>query len=144
MAYEIKTKKSGFTICSNSKQVKFLLLLKLNLDVTKVMRVSLDKHSWAEREKQNLNLKSLIIMATLQQSASGKKTEISYFIYRETTNKNIVVSKNQVKYIDYKDGDFIEIEQGKFFLVVFTIHEIPKKSFSSCKRARHLANAICS
>jgi hypothetical protein len=30
-----------------------------------------------KEEEQNLNLKSLIIMATLQQSASGKKTEIS-------------------------------------------------------------------
>jgi hypothetical protein len=44
---------------------------------------------WAEEEVK-LKLKSLIIMATLQQSASGKKTEISDilpFKYRETTKK---------------------------------------------------------
>jgi hypothetical protein len=43
------------------------------------LNVSLDKHaiSWAERRRTKLKSTSLIIMATLQQSASGKKTEIS-------------------------------------------------------------------
>jgi hypothetical protein len=50
--------------------------------VMRFLTVSLDKHaiSWAERRRQNLNLKKLIIMATLQQS-SGKKRrryQISY------------------------------------------------------------------
>jgi hypothetical protein len=64
------------------------LLLKQNLDVTKdyaFLTVSLDKHaiSWAEEEEQNLNQKAYI-MATLQQSASGKRRyQISYsFKYR--------------------------------------------------------------
>jgi hypothetical protein len=42
------------------------------------LTVSLDKHaiSWAEEEEKLKSTKA-IIMATLQQSASGKKTEIS-------------------------------------------------------------------
>jgi hypothetical protein len=42
------------------------------------LTVSLDKHaiSWAERRRTKLKSKSLIIMATLQQSGK-KKTEIS-------------------------------------------------------------------
>jgi small subunit ribosomal protein S6 len=48
--------------------------------VMRFLTVSLDKHaiSWAERRRTKLkSTKSLIIMATLQQSVSGKKTEIS-------------------------------------------------------------------
>jgi small subunit ribosomal protein S18 len=61
-------------------------------------------------------------MATLQQSASGKDGDIRYLtpLNIETNKqKSIVVSKN-IKYIDYKDGDFLLKlnEQGKFFLVV--------------------------
>jgi hypothetical protein len=40
-----------------------------------VLTVSLDKHaiSWAERRRAKLKSQKAIIMATLQQSASGKK-----------------------------------------------------------------------
>jgi hypothetical protein len=46
------------------------------------LTVSLDKHAilGLKEEDKNLNLKSLIIMATLQQSASGKKRDIRYLL----------------------------------------------------------------
>jgi small subunit ribosomal protein S18 len=59
-------------------------------------------------------------MATLQQSASGKKDgDIRYLtpLNIETNKqKNNVSKKSGIKYIDYKDGDFLlkfVNEQGK-------------------------------
>jgi small subunit ribosomal protein S18 len=63
-------------------------------------------------------------MATLQQSASGKKDgDIRYLtpLNIKQTKKYCRFKKSGIKYIDYKDGDFLlkfVNEQGKFFLVV--------------------------
>jgi hypothetical protein len=62
------------------------------------LTVSLDKHAIWLKEEQTKISKSLIIMATLQQSAWKKDGDIRYLtpLNIETTNKrNIVVSKNQ-------------------------------------------------
>jgi hypothetical protein len=89
------------------------------------LTVSLDKHaiSWAERRRTKLKSTKAIIMATLQQSASGKKGDIRYLTpLNIETNKQKVLSfqKISIKYIDYKDDFLLKFvnEQGKFFLVV--------------------------
>jgi small subunit ribosomal protein S18 len=73
-----------------------------------------------KEEEQNLNLKSLIIMATLQQSVSGKKRRYRYLtplnIETNKQKKYCRFKKSGIKYIDYKDGDFLlkfVNEQGK-------------------------------
>jgi ribosomal protein S18 len=86
------------------------------------LTVSLDKHVLQKEETK----KSLIIMATLQQSASGKKDgDIRYLtplnIETNKQKKYCRFKKSGIKYIDYKDADFLlkfVNEQGKFFLVV--------------------------
>jgi small subunit ribosomal protein S18 len=58
-------------------------------------------------------------MATLQQSASGKKDgDIRYLtpLNIETNKQKNTFQKSGIKYIDYKDGDFLlkfVNEQGK-------------------------------
>jgi small subunit ribosomal protein S6 len=81
MAYEIKTKVWFYHLfefkVAGEVLIAFETEFRRDERIMRFLTVSLDKHaiSWAEEEEQT-NLKSLIIMATLQQSASGKKTEI--------------------------------------------------------------------
>jgi small subunit ribosomal protein S18 len=78
-------------------------------------------------------------MATLQQSASGKKDgDIRYLtpLNIKTNKKSIVVSKSGIKYIDYKDGDFLlkfVNEQGKI---------LPRRLTGSLKFQRKVSVAV--
>jgi small subunit ribosomal protein S18 len=83
-------------------------------------------------------------MATLQQSASGKKTEISDILrlLNIETNKSIVVSKNLVLNIDYKDGDFLlkfVNEQGKILRRLTGTSLKFQRKVSVAVKTRHLA-----
>ena len=92
-------------------------------------------------------------MATLQQSASGKKDgDIRYLtplnIETNKTKKYCRFKKSGIKYIDYKDADFLlkfVNEQGKILTTSFNRNfiKIPKKSVCSCKKSASLSfNAI--
>jgi small subunit ribosomal protein S18 len=89
------------------------------------------------------------IMATLQQSASGKKDgDIRYLtplnIETNKTKKYCRFKKSGIKYIDYKDADFLlkfVNEQENFMSFNRNFIKIPKKVSVAVKRARHF-NAI--
>ena len=88
-------------------------------------------------------------MATLQQSASGKKDgDIRYLtplnIETNKTKKYCRFKKSGIKYIDYKDPDFLLKfinEQGKILprRLTGTSLKFQKKVARAVKRARHLA-----
>jgi ribosomal protein S18 len=92
------------------------------------LTVSLDKHaiSWAERRRTKLKSTKLNYHGNITTIGFRKKDgDIRYLTPLNIKNKqrNIVVSKSGIKYIDYKDADFLlkfVNEQGKFFLVVLT------------------------
>ena len=88
-------------------------------------------------------------MATLQQQAKGKKGgEIRYLtpLNIETTKqkKYCLFQKSIIKYIDYKDADFLMYlvnEQGKILprRLTGTSLKYQRKVSQAIKRARHLA-----
>jgi small subunit ribosomal protein S18 len=88
-------------------------------------------------------------MATLQQSASGKKDgDIRYLtplnIEINKQKKYCRFKKSGIKYIDYKDGDFLlkfVNEQGKILprRLTGTSLKFQRKVSVAVKRARHLA-----
>jgi small subunit ribosomal protein S18 len=88
-------------------------------------------------------------MATLQQQAKGKKDgEIRYLtplnIETNTQKKYCRFRKSGIKYIDYKDPDFLMKlvnEQGKLLprRLTGTSMKDQRKVAQAVKRARHLA-----
>jgi small subunit ribosomal protein S18 len=88
-------------------------------------------------------------MATLQQQAKGKKDgEIRYLtplnIETNTQKKYCRFRKSGIKYIDYKDPDFLMKlvnEQGKLLprRLTGTSMKYQRKVAQAVKRARHLA-----
>ena len=88
-------------------------------------------------------------MANLQQSASGKKDgDIRYLtplnIETNKTKKYCRFKKSGIKYVDYKDPDFLlkfVNEQGKILprRLTGTSIKYQGKLASAVKRARHLA-----
>jgi len=88
-------------------------------------------------------------MATLQQQAKGKKDgEIRYLtplnIETNTQKKYCRFKKSGIKYIDYKDPDFLMKllnEQGKIMprRLTGTSLKYQRKVAQAIKRARHLA-----
>ncbi|MDC6352343.1 30S ribosomal protein S18 [Zeaxanthinibacter sp. PT1] len=88
-------------------------------------------------------------MATLQQQAKGKKDgEIRYLtplnIETNTQKKYCRFKKSGIKYIDYKDPDFLMKlvnEQGKLLprRLTGTSLKYQRKVAQAVKRARHLA-----
>jgi small subunit ribosomal protein S6 len=80
MAYETKKKKSLFYHLFEFKVAGEVLIafeteFRRDERIMRFLTVSLDKHYFfsERRRRAKLNLKSLIIMATLQQSVSGKR-----------------------------------------------------------------------
>jgi hypothetical protein len=86
-------------------------------------------------------------MATLQQSASGKRNIRYLTPLNIETNKQKVLSfqKSGIKYIDYKDGDFLLkfVNKNSSSSFNWNFIKIPKKSFCCCKEASLSFNAIC-
>ncbi|NNE76986.1 MAG: 30S ribosomal protein S18 [Pricia sp.] len=88
-------------------------------------------------------------MATLQQQAKGKKDgEIRYLtplnIETNTKKKYCRFKKSGIKYIDYKDPDFLMKlvnEQGKLLprRLTGTSLKYQRKVAQAVKRSRHLA-----
>ncbi len=88
-------------------------------------------------------------MATLQQSASGKKDgDIRYLtplnIETNKQKKYCRFKKSGIKYIDYKDADFLlkfVNEQGKILprRLTGTSLKYQRKVSVAVKRARHIA-----
>ncbi|WGK64668.1 30S ribosomal protein S18 [Croceiramulus getboli] len=88
-------------------------------------------------------------MATLQQQAKGKKDgEIRYLtplkIDTSKTKKYCRFKRSGIKYIDYKDADFLAEfvnEQGKLLprRLTGTSLKYQRKVSTAVKRARHLA-----
>ncbi len=88
-------------------------------------------------------------MATLQQQAKGKKDgEIRYLtplnIETSKTKKYCMFKRSGIKYVDYKDGDFLlkfVNEQGKILprRLTGTSLKYQRKVAVAIKRARHLA-----
>ena len=88
-------------------------------------------------------------MATLQQQAKGKKDgEIRYLtplnIETNTKKKYCRFKKSGIKYVDYKDADFLlklVDEQGKLLprRLTGTSLKYQRKVAQAVKRARHLA-----
>ena len=88
-------------------------------------------------------------MATLQQQAKGKKDgEIRYLtplnIETNTQKKYCRFKKSGIKYIDYKDPDFLMKlvnEQGRILprRLTGTSLKYQRKVAQAVKRARHLA-----
>lgn len=88
-------------------------------------------------------------MATLQQQAKGKKDgEIRYLtplnIETSTKKKYCRFKKSGIKYIDYKDPDFLMKlvnEQGKLLprRLTGTSLKYQRKVAQAVKRSRHLA-----
>ncbi len=88
-------------------------------------------------------------MATLQQQAKGKKDgEIRYLtplnIETNTQKKYCRFKKSGIKYIDYKDPDFLMKlvnEQGKLLprRLTGTSMKYQRKVAQAVKRSRHLA-----
>lgn len=88
-------------------------------------------------------------MATLQQQAKGKKDgEIRYLtplnIETNTKKKYCRFKKSGIKYIDYKDPDFLMKlvnEQGKILprRLTGTSLKYQRKTAQAIKRCRHLA-----
>jgi small subunit ribosomal protein S18 len=88
-------------------------------------------------------------MATLQQQAKGKKDgEIRYLtplnIETNTQKKYCRFKKSGIKYIDYKDPDFLMKlvnEQGKLLprRLTGTSMKYQRKVAQAVKRARHIA-----
>ncbi|HEA22450.1 30S ribosomal protein S18 [Pricia sp.] len=88
-------------------------------------------------------------MATLQQQAKGKKDgEIRYLtplnIETNTKKKYCRFKKNGIKYIDYKNPDFLIMlvnEQGKLLprRLTGTSLKYQRKVAQAIKRCRHIA-----
>ncbi|HZJ18832.1 MAG TPA: 30S ribosomal protein S18 [Pricia sp.] len=88
-------------------------------------------------------------MATLQQQAKGKKDgEIRYLtplnIETNTKKKYCRFKKNGIKYIDYKNPDFLMMlvnEQGKLLprRLTGTSLKYQRKVAQAIKRCRHIA-----
>ena len=88
-------------------------------------------------------------MATLEQQAKGKKDwEIRYLtplqIDTNKAKKYCIFKKSGIKYIDYKDPDFLikfVNEQGKLLPIRLTGTSLKfqRKVSVAVKRARHLA-----
>ena len=88
-------------------------------------------------------------MATLQQQAKGKKDgEIRYLtplnIDTNKTKKYCMFKRSGIKYVDYKDPDFLlrfVNEQGKILprRLTGTSLKYQRKVAVAVKRARHLA-----
>ena len=88
-------------------------------------------------------------MSTLQQSASGKKDgDIRYLtplnIETNKAKKYCRFKKSGIKYIDYKDADFLlkfVNEQGKILprRITGTSAKYQKRVNKAIKRARHIA-----
>ena len=88
-------------------------------------------------------------MASIQEEASGKKGgEIRYLtplnIEHSTTKKYCRFKKFGIKYVDYKDSDFLLKfinEQGKLLTIRITGTSLKyqRKVSTAIKRARHLA-----
>ena len=88
-------------------------------------------------------------MSTIQEEASGKKSgEIRYLtpldIDNSTVKKYCRFKKYGIKYVDYKDSDFLLQfinEQGKLLprRITGTSLEYQRKVSVAVKRARHLA-----
>ena len=88
-------------------------------------------------------------MSTLEQSAKGKKDgDIRYLtplnIDTNKTKKYCRFKKSGIKYIDYKDADFLlkfVNEQGKILprRITGTSAKYQRKVAKAIKRARHLA-----
>ena len=88
-------------------------------------------------------------MATLQQSASGKKDgDIRYLtplnIETNKTKKYCRFKKSGIKYIDYKDADFLKKflnEQGKLLprRITGTSLKYQRKLGHAVKKARQMA-----
>jgi len=88
-------------------------------------------------------------MATLQQQAKGKKDgEIRYLtplnIETNTKKKYCRFKKSGIKYVDYKDPDFLMKlvnEQGKLLprRLTGTSLKFQRKVAQAVKRSRHLA-----
>ena len=88
-------------------------------------------------------------MSTIQEEASGKKSgEIRYLppldIDNSTVKKYCRFKKYGIKYIDYKDSDFLMKfinEQGKLLprRITGTSLKYQRKVSVAVKRARHLA-----
>jgi ribosomal protein S18 len=99
------------------------------------LTVSLDKHaiSWAERRRK---LKSKKLKSW--QSASGKKDGIRYLtpLNIETNKqKKLSFQKSGIKYIDYKDGDFLlkfMSKENSSSSFNWNFIKISKKSFCRC------------
>ena len=100
-------------------------------------------------KKQLLAITFLIIMSTIEQSAKGKKDgDIRYLtplnIETNKTKKYCRFKKSGIKYIDYKDADFLlkfVNEQGKILprRLTGTSLKYQRKVSVAVKRARHLA-----
>jgi ribosomal protein S18 len=113
------------------------------------LTVKLDKHaiSWAERRRQKL--KNGLIMSSIEQQAKGKKDgEIRYLtplnIDTQKDKKYCRFKKSGIKYIDYKDPDFLlklVNEQGKILprRLTGTSLKYQRKVSQAIKRSRHLA-----
>jgi hypothetical protein len=90
------------------------------------LTVSLDKHaiSWAERRRTKLKSTKLNYHGNITTIWEKKDGDIRYLtpLNIETNKqKKSFQKKSGIKYIDYKDADFLlkfVNEQGKFFLVV--------------------------
>ena len=88
-------------------------------------------------------------MSTIQEVASGKKSgEIRYLtpldIDNSTVKKYCRFKKYGIKYVDYKDSDFLLKfinEQGKLLprRITGTSLKYQRKVSTAVKRARHLA-----
>jgi ribosomal protein S18/ribosomal protein S6 len=157
LAYEIQNKKSGFYHLfefkvSRRSIIAFETEFRRDERVMRFLTVSLrqTRNSWAERRRTKLKAaKAKLIMATLQQSASGKKDgDIRYLtplnIETNKTKKYCRFKKSGIKYIDYKDADFLlkfVNEQGKILprRLTGTSLKYQRKVSVAVKRARHLA-----
>ncbi|VAW10016.1 SSU ribosomal protein S18p @ SSU ribosomal protein S18p, zinc-independent [hydrothermal vent metagenome] len=88
-------------------------------------------------------------MASIEQQAKGKKDgEIRYLtplnIETSTKKKYCRFKKNGIKYIDYKDADFLMMlvnDQGKLLprRLTGTSLKFQRKVAQAVKRARHIA-----
>jgi hypothetical protein len=116
MAYEIQNKKIWFYTFFEFKVAgEVLIAFETEFRRERVMRfltVSLDKHaiSWAERRRTKLKSTKLNYHGNIT-TIQEKKTEISDILRLEHRNKQTKkycrFKKSGIKYIDYKDADFL-------------------------------------
>jgi len=109
----------------------------------------MQKHGQRKEEnKSNLPIKELMASSIEQQAKGNKQAEVRYLtpldIETKKEAKYCRFKKKGIKYIDYKDADFLMYlvnEQGKILprRLTGTSLKYQRKVSQAIKRARHLA-----